>query len=406
MKKCELSNEQKALLEIIKYDLFNKEPLFPAKINWYQLYRELKVQGILGISEKSRDFIVESGIFVPDENNSDTLLDTWKARIEQIKRKHNQVENVQNKLVDILEEHEIPYVILKGLAASTLYPINESRKNGDIDFQVLEEDFDKVNEILLQNGFELTSDEGAKHNVYEYLDTEIELHRRFTRTADENKIEAKAEVYFQNAIHNSDTKSIHGHTFQTLPMFETGLCFLIHMSHHIGVGIGFRHFCDWILYADQFLDDDMWNHSFSKAVEDLNLTKFAKVLTRTGQVYCGLTEEHRSWCLDVPEALCDEFLDYVFLSGNHGLKDIFVYKVTERVSAYKKSKSIFRTLQQRGCANWKALEKHPGLTPFAWLYQVFRYCHNFFKYGNSTGSKADSLKRVKKVEKLRKDLGI
>ena len=34
---------------------------------------------------------------------------------------------------------------------------------------------------------------------------------------------------------------------------------------------------------------------------------------------------------------------------------------------------LFRYLQRAGEHNWKAYHRHPGVRPFCWLYQVFRY---------------------------------
>ncbi|MBR3270956.1 MAG: hypothetical protein IKI59_03455, partial [Clostridia bacterium] len=55
--------------------------------------------------------------------------------------------------------------------------------------------------------------------------------------------------------------------------------------------------------------------------------------------------------------------------------------------------------------NWKALKKHPGLKPFAWIYQAFRYGKQGLKSGRVLHLKQD-VQHGKDRERLMRDLGL
>ena len=51
----------------------------------------------------------------------------------------------QDQLLDLLEQNDIPCVILKGSAAAMAYPNPTLRSMGDVDFLVKRKDFERIN---------------------------------------------------------------------------------------------------------------------------------------------------------------------------------------------------------------------------------------------------------------------
>ena len=80
-----------------------------------------------------------------------------------------QVRYGQQKLIRLLKDHQIPFVILKGTAAAYYYPNPDYRAMGDIDFMVREEDFLPTITLLEQNGYIHSHDheDNDRHESFE-----------------------------------------------------------------------------------------------------------------------------------------------------------------------------------------------------------------------------------------------
>lgn len=67
------------------------------------------------------------------------------------------------------------------------------------------------------------------------------------------------------------------------------------------------------------LDDDSYNKYFKNVLVEKGMERLAVVATRVCQMYLGLSDSIE-WCKQADEALCFEFLDILFRSGNFGIK--------------------------------------------------------------------------------------
>lgn len=68
-------------------------------------------------------------------------------------------------------------------------------------------------------------------------------------------------------------------------------------------------------------------------------------------------------------------------------------------------KNPFRHLQMRGEANWKMLDKHPRLRPFAWMYQAVRYANRGIRQGVGIIDLKKDLKESKRRSAIIEKLG-
>ncbi len=270
----------------------------------------------------------------------------------------------EKELIRLLESHGIPLVILKGAAAAVYYPVPSRRSFGDIDFLVSPERFARATELLEANGY-TRGEDNKRHIAYSKGGISFELHRRYSHE------DVDMERYVLDGLEHRVTGRIDQHEFPMLPPLANGLVLLDHMRSHLKGGLGLRQMIDWMMYCHRELNDGFWQDSFRLAAEETKLTTLAITVTALCQKYLGLTTDI-TWCRGADEALVDELLDSLLISGNFGRKQGLGSNV-EKVTAAFRREGLFHRLQHAGEYNWKAYHRHHGLRPFCWLYQIFRY---------------------------------
>ena len=77
----------------------------------------------------------------------------------------------------------------------------------------------------------------------------------------------------------------------------------------------------------------------------------------------------------------------------------------EAVAINIQQRGFFRNLQVVGKANWKTLKRFPWLKPFAWLYQIFRYCRQMLRTGRRSRTFGD-FRRSREKRSMMKELHI
>ena len=291
--------------------------------------------------------------------------------------KNVQMVHEQKRIEEVLKNAvpPIPFVVLKGTAAAVYYPVPLRRTLGDIDIIVRPEDFINAYNTLKANGYhaldplkKISWERELRFNNKGIL---IELHHAYAELNTQVR-NILFDQWIYNGIPEATIGAINNQTFPMLTEPLNGLVLLAHICIHLETGLGFRQIIDWLMYVNRELHDECWP-LFSERSDQLGLTKLAKVTARAGQLYLGLTEENITWCLDVDEKLCKELIDYVFECGNFGHKMGANNTVTMVFSQGKNFRKFLVNLQRNGERTWETLEKHPGLKPIAWIYQVFRW---------------------------------
>ncbi len=394
------------VLETLKYDLFDISPCFSKKTNWSEVYDELVAQGVRGHSEKTLAYILENGI-LPQDANGALLSNTWKKKIDRQREIVMSVIEKQGKFVELLQKKGEKFVILKGFVSASLYNDYSSRRSGDVDFMVMPERFDAIHSYLIENGFECVSDIHPRHNEYTFEGVNFEMHKIFGYPDTPKSKGKSVDERFLENLNDPMTITVDGYSFPSLSISNIGICLLVHFAHHLLVeGIGFRQYLDWVMYADRYLSDEQWNGGFGTIAEEMGLASLAKVMTRTAQVYFGLSSEKRRWCSGVNERVCMDLVFYLSEKGNYGIKNSETKQFFTVMTTTNAKMSFFQTLQYRGKINWKALEKYPGLSPFAWCYQLCRYIKKTVQTQNPIGSYLNAYYQKKVFDRLKKECGL
>ena len=377
---------EKTLLQLISYSQFGVgDNCFDHDL-LDDVLSVAKVQSVLGL-------VISS---IP------TDLMTEDVKILQDRQTANYIRYLheEDQLKKLLNDNHIPFVILKGNAAAINYRTPSLRMMGDVDFIVLEDDFERTRQLMIDSGYSVLHEykEGARHMAFKKNKTEFELHHHFS------PIEVDIERYIKDGIRDRVFGNIMGYEIPMLPKLANGLVLLVHMRTHMKSGLGLRHIVDWMMYVNAELDDEFWNNEFSPIVQEKGMETFAKVVTRMCQKYLGLSDSV-TWCSDADEELCESLLDSVFSSGNFGRGQGKGNKTSAIITAFKRE-GLFRRLQRAGMFNWNLYKKHHWLKPFCWIYQVFRYMRQGFKLNRSSLQLIDDAKRGSDRYELLKKLGI
>lgn len=327
--------------------------------------------------------------------------------------KNFQISYEQEQLSAVL--CDIPFIVLKGLAAAIYYPEPIRRTLGDIDIIVRPEDFSSAYHALISSNY-TTEDplEGNDRHVHFRINgVVIELHRRYAVLNDPQK-EKLLDSWIYESIPSACVGKIEDQKFPMLPEPINGLTLLAHINQHLEDGLGLRHILDWVMYVQACLPDEKWQ-KFKTYSDQLGLTTLAIVAARIGQIYLHAYPNY-SWCKGegwsggenrkAVDKLAEALLEYCLDCGNFGAKLGQNNTVTMIMSHGKGVDGFFRNLQKRGEGNWSILSTHPELRPFAWIYQAGRYV----KRGLAAGVKMDDVMRnmdeSKKRNYLMEQLGV
>ena len=283
--------------------------------------------------------------------------------------------DIQNELVQLLSSHNYQFVIMKGAANACFYPEPELRVVGDIDFLVHEEQYKEICEFLIDNGYRSIEEiDGKMHHIgLEKAGIVFELHKRpagSQRYSDDDNSYLKK--FFEDGISQPEIMKVYDYSFPVLPVKQNGIMLLLHIAIHLKVGIGIRHLLDWMVYAKKHLNDGYWEREFKEVAEKAHVTKLAMILTRTCQIYLGLTED-MSWCKPIDDQICHNLIDYFFEQGNFGRK---LGKEDADIEFFSQSRTISGFLKQMDLSSqysFPIVKRYVFLRPFGWACQMGRY---------------------------------
>ena len=391
--------EKPLICELIQNAFWKDEVKTCSPDEWEAVYKEAKDHGIELLFADSL-----SSWEIPAD-----LLNKWKLDNLAVTSQNVQLLSLQGEIHKILVKEGIKYSILKGSAAAINYPRAIYRTFGDIDIIVQDEDFERTTDLFTDICG--TPVIGSTHNgnVREYVFTKdskvIELHQSYAILANDD-YDKLLDFWIKKDIHSNCVRKINNkYTFFMPTETVNGLILLAHIAHHLEEGLGLRQIIDWMMYVDKCLSDEKWPFFQDKA-EKIGLDTLAITATKMCQVYMGLPNDNIHWADGSDAGLCADLMDYVLSCGNFGRKQGTNNTVSMIVSQNQGITTLFKNLQARGESNWKALEKHSWLRPFAWMYQGCRYVKKGFGRKNAMGEFRKDLADGKKRDQLLKRMGV
>ena len=303
----------------------------------------------------------------------------------------------------------IPCVILKGTVSSSYYTKPYLRRLGDIDLLIKKKDEDMATRCLVEMGYkhhEYFEDEFEQSYNNGYF--QIELHTGFSPEKQFGRHANKINDYLLEGFNDICNIELEGYVFPSFKEDRVGVLMLEHLHRHLLRGVGFRQVIDWMQYVDHYIDDKAWESKMKDLFSYFHLDKFAITVTAMCQKYLGLRTDEMTWMRDADDQVCEELFLYIMSMGNFGInlqanKEGLAKRICERDFF-----SLLRFTQHTGMNTWNATKKYNWLKPFAWIYQIrlFFVHAKQRNYDISLSSIVEEKKRMKKVQRLMKDLGL
>lgn len=368
-----ISESQSALLSLISSSLFGGSISFPTQADWSAVQREAVMQAVtpLMLAAMKCDAV----------RNAEAH---WERTVYKIVASNLNIEFEHAELHELLEKHNIPYVILKGAASAAYYPDPSLRSMGDVDFLVHETDLESTGKLLESIGFKADSDDdGGIHVAYHRSSAGMfrsiwEMHRSLNGIPQGETGDA-CRKYLANIIETAVLHRSENGCYMVPDDFHHGLVLLLHTASHLtSEGVGLRHLCDWAVFVGSISNDDFAS-MFEVPLKEMGLWRFAQLLTLTSVKYIGCPT--RAWAGSADEVLLEQIIADIMAGGNFGQKDEDRYRQIKYISnrgehtVDKRNpvRQMLHTFNVKVKAECRFVQKMPVLLPVGWIVTGWRY---------------------------------
>lgn len=308
-------SQRELFLRLIQVSLWNQHSHFGPldNVRYRALMQMADQQAVRGLVSNS----------ILDETNAvilkrDNALETLRFDHEN-KQLNSKIDAGLSALVDLLDFHQIRFVVVKGQTIECLYPIRHLRIGGDIDFYVMPEDFERA-KTLLQQEWNVKYEEGDANKHLEFIHNHVifEMHYLLLHFAS-NRVQKEFDTIVKCT--KIVRRKMNGISVPVLaPEFEILYTFL-HLYHHfLEVGIGIRHLCDMAVLCHYHFSNGLDKRLLKSHLDKLGFTKafsaFGAVCIQT----LRLQENEFPIPVDTNDyRFVEPIMAEIFLRGNMGV---------------------------------------------------------------------------------------
>ena len=388
-----LSIIEQTVLDLTANALFGLEKKIPEDVNWMAVWEEALVQAVEVI-----DFADSKS--VPSE-----VRLAVKSTIKKLIARNVSMDWEHAHVHEMMSKAGIPYVILKGYASASYYPVPMLRGMGDVDFLIASEDLQRAGETLKEKGYKPWDENHICHVVYKNEVSRLEVHFEPSGIPNGRAGELVRE-YLSDTLAAAEEIETQEGKMRLPSVFHHGLIILLHTSHHLtGGGIGLRHLCDWAVFAASLTDEEFCS-LFEEPFKAIGMWKFAQVLTQTSIRFLGAPK--RKWVGEEDKELTHALIKDILAGGNFGQKDASRGQESLLISSHGKdgvgNKSSLRQLiismNEIVFLKWPVSKNIKIILPFGWIFYGGRYLVRMIM-GKRPGI---NLKKVTSEAALRKEL--
>lgn len=358
---------QKTVLELLSAAMFQKPFCAEKEVDWKAVFDECRAQSVVSLAFSA----------LSKNEVSQIVYAQWKAVVNESLAVSSKISYAHTMLNQLMNQAEIPYVILKGCASAEYYNDPLLRTMGDVDFYVLPDRFEETDKLLMKNGFLSNEIDHEYEKAYTKDDIVFELHNTVNGVPG-GKVGTEIRHYFDDIFEKADLKHFDLATYYSPSHFHHGLVMLLHVARHMVTGgIGLRHFCDWAVFVDEVSDD--FAEMFEDKLKRVGLWRFAQILTQFCTAYLGLSSQ--AWAGEVDKKLLSDLKDDVFAGGNFGHKDLSRADEAKFITSRKKGtvnndsaiKQAVLSANEIVRKHWRFADKVPVVYPVGWVFFGGRY---------------------------------
>ena len=289
------------------------------------LFEELDTDTWKGIADMARRqtvsaLIADKALSLPKESLPPKALRLqFMVMIKQTEELNKKMIQV---LADISEEYRkanFPFCLLKGLSNGVNYPSPLLRNAGDIDLLLYRKgDYERGKKWCSEKGFKI-EDGDHIHYAFDKDGIRIENHRRITyfdnKKYDNQFKEWEEELRKQE---NFTSVQINNLTVKQLPVEMNAFFIFQHMFRHfVHLGVGFRQYCDWLLFLAKH-KDEIDPISFTKTAESYSLLYPMQLFARAAVENLDAPENIFPFEVIESEKHAEWIIEDILHSGNFG----------------------------------------------------------------------------------------
>lgn len=248
--------------------------------DWGELYRLAKRQGVTAV-------VFEKIKALPREvAPPKALVMKWMSHALSIEKQTQSIYQRCADFAQLMHEHGLQTLVLKGVAASQYYPNPWHREFGDLDcflYRVADGKvmwdgcYEEGNCIAEQAGYEVKRGH-YKHSHINYEGLEIENHQ-FSLAIKDGKDTKALERHLRQLVEKQGGGCVIGDSMMCSPSADFNALFLTAhaMSHFLYESIKVRHVMDWALFLKREQGNVDWD-SFWHWCDKMHYTRFVQCL--------------------------------------------------------------------------------------------------------------------------------
>lgn len=263
-----------AMLQLLRAGLYDDAaPLaaLPALSadDWEKIYARSKQQTVSGI-------ICNAISMLPDEQMPPYgLLLRWVARTHKIEVAHKRMADALADLLDLFERNGIKPVLQKGHGVARYYSKPSLRVSGDIDLYFDPADRKSADRVIADAGIEMRhAPDGS--SCYQWQGVEVEHHSSLIQLHSPFRRGTLSRIMADEGTITADIGARRPATVPA-PLADLLLVSVHIMKHSLGVGIGLRHFCDYVR-AYKALMPAIGEEKYARACRSLGIHRWTDVL--------------------------------------------------------------------------------------------------------------------------------
>lgn len=243
------------------------------------------------------------------------------SQIRAVEQQNIRLNLLLKKIAKAYAAIQIPFVVLKGPANAQNYLKPLLRAVGDLDlFLYQKEDYEKANDWIAHNNLRQHIDlvrDG--HRAFELDGFLVENHKYIT-FFERKKYNKILQQYIDAAIATDSfsTLNMDGTVVKVLPAEINGCYIFQHLFFHfVHAGVGFRQFCDWILFLSKNREKINENN-FVEIARSLNLLYPMQLFARAAVDYLEAPENIFPFQLVAANKYSHLIIQDILAGGNFG----------------------------------------------------------------------------------------
>ena len=315
-----------------------------------------------------------------------------------------------------LSEKNIKILVFKGIIFRNMYNNPDDRISSDEDILIKKEDYEKVKEFFLSEGFEFI-DKGEEC-AYFSKSTGLCIEVSTSLFSHESKAYGHLNKLFEDVFEKSIKINIDKIDILTLSHEQHLIYIVFHnMKHFLTGGFGIRQVVDFSKYIETYGEYINWEKFWSD-LKDLNYDTFALNLIEISLKYLGFNDDKITYPDNITsfdelknsqkyyinsESLINDILDAGVFGASTMDRKHTALMTLDAVEDKKKSnrlKAVFPNVNYLK-DNYTYLQKYPILLPVAWGQRILSYLKK-----NKTSSYINTMELGKQRIELLKEYKI